>query len=476
MHRAPLTAYDNDGLLTGSGPLAVTRSAQDGLITSTKLGLATDTRTYNSFGELTGYAAAYKSAPLRSVQFTRDAGGRVSSKTEIIGGTTTAYGYSYDQAGRLTSVTQNGIAAEAYTYDGNSNRSAATISTVTVNGVYDAQDRLLGYGAASYLYTANGELFTKTIGAQKATYQYDVLGNLTTVTLPSGKTISYIIDPQNHRVGEKVNGVLTAEFLYDGSHIVAQLNGSNSLVSQFLYATKTNTPDYMVKAGDIYRIISDRLGSPRLVMDTSTGTIAERIDYDSFGSVGNDTNPGFQPCGFAGGLYYQDTKLVRFGARDYDPVVGRWTAKDPIRFKGGDTNLYGYVLNDPVNLTDPSGLRGLRDWFNDFIKGVKKKFCKKCREKQEADPQPEPEPESEGNGVTAGEAGKDTAIHVGTEAAAEAAEHAVESGALKVIGPAATGVEGTAQLYKGLVGAKEHNQRNKEKTQVVDCSTGEVRE
>src|SRR5438445_10281028 len=57
MHRAPLTAYDNDGLLTGSGPLAVTRSAQDGLITSTKLGLATDTRTYNSFGEQIGRAS-----------------------------------------------------------------------------------------------------------------------------------------------------------------------------------------------------------------------------------------------------------------------------------------------------------------------------------------------------------------------------------------------------------------------------------
>jgi RHS repeat-associated protein len=68
-----------------------------------------------------------------------------------------------------------------------------------------------------------------------------------------------------------------------------------------------------------------------------------------------DTNPGFQPFGFAGGLYDVDTGLVRFGARDYDPHTGRWTAKDPIRFGGGDTNLYGYVVGDPVNLTDPSG-------------------------------------------------------------------------------------------------------------------------
>jgi hypothetical protein len=46
---------------------------------------------------------------------------------------------------------------------------------------------------------------------------------------------------------------------------------------------------------------------------------------------------------------------VRFGARDYDPTVGRWTNKDPIRFDGGDTNIYAYVGNDSVNLTDPTG-------------------------------------------------------------------------------------------------------------------------
>jgi len=48
--------------------------------------------------------------------------------------------------------------------------------------------------------------------------------------------------------------------------------------------------------------------------------------------------------------------LVRFGARDYDPATGRWTAKDPILFQGGDTDLYRYVLSDPVNKVDPTGL------------------------------------------------------------------------------------------------------------------------
>ena len=76
---------------------------------------------------------------------------------------------------------------------------------------------------------------------------------------------------------------------------------------------------------------------------------------DKFGRVLLDMNPGFQPFGFAGGLYEPDTGLVRFGARDDDAETGRWTAKDPLLFEGGDTNLYAYALGDPVNRSDPTG-------------------------------------------------------------------------------------------------------------------------
>ena len=158
-------------------------------------------------------------------------------------------------------------------------------------------------------------------------------------------------------MGKTVNGVLATGFLYDAKRIVAQLNGSNQLVSQFVYATGSASPDYMISGGVTYRIFSDQLGSPVLVVNTSTGAIAEQIAYDEFGNVLSDTNPGFQPFGFAGGLYDQDTRLLRFGARDYNPSVGRWTAKDPILFTAGDPNLYGYALEDPVNLPDTTGLQ-----------------------------------------------------------------------------------------------------------------------
>ena len=55
------------------------------------------------------------------------------------------------------------------------------------------------------------------------------------------------------------------------------------------------------------------------------------------------------------GLPDRHTGLIRFGLRDYDPDVGRWTAKDPIGYAGGDNDLYGYCLDDPINGVDPEG-------------------------------------------------------------------------------------------------------------------------
>ncbi|MDR0580274.1 MAG: RHS repeat-associated core domain-containing protein [Campylobacteraceae bacterium] len=85
---------------------------------------------------------------------------------------------------------------------------------------------------------------------------------------------------------------------------------------------------------------------------------------NSFGNIINDTNPSNTqtiniPIGFAGGLYDHHTKLTKFGYREYDSYTGRWTSKDPIDFEGGDSNLYGYVLGDPINGVDPTGEKGL---------------------------------------------------------------------------------------------------------------------
>jgi RHS repeat-associated protein len=176
------------------------------------------------------------------------------------------------------------------------------------------------------------------------------------VRLPDASRIEYVIDPAGHRVGRRVNGVLTQGFLYDNSaRIVAELSPTGAVLSRFVYAGDGGAPAYMERNGVRYRIISDHIGSVRLVVDAATGVVAQRIDYDEYGRVLADSAPGFQPFGYAGGLLDPQTGLVRFGARDYDPATGRFTTKDPLLFGSRGQNVYAYVGGDPINNVDPTG-------------------------------------------------------------------------------------------------------------------------
>jgi RHS repeat-associated protein len=357
-------SYDADDLLVAAGPLVIDRDPQTGFVTGTSLGVVNTSTTLSGLSEVTDYVASANGNTLLGESFVRDAAGRITQKTETIGGVTDTYAYGYTTAGDLASVAKNGVTAESYVYDSNGNRTKATVQGTTTAASYDEQDRLSQYGTAAYTFDASGALASKASGGQVSTYRYDALGNLLGATLPNGTTISYVVDGNGRRIGKKVNGSLVKGFLYsDQLRIVAELDGSGSLVSRFLYAGG-GVPAAMVKGGVTFRIVTDQLGSVRLVVDSTNGAIVQRIDYDSFGNVTLDTNPGFQPFGFAGGLYDADTGLVRFGLRDYDPGVGRWTAKDPAGFAAGDGNMYRYVSNDPVDARDSTGLDA---W--DFVAG-----------------------------------------------------------------------------------------------------------
>ena len=347
--------YDSDGLLTAAGGLTLTRDTQSGLPSATAQGVVTTARSYNGFGERESDRVEVGGALVMEVTYTRDLLGRIVEKRESVDGVDHTERYRYDSAGRLVEVERDG-ALTTYTYDGNGNRLTRDGPDGVESGEYDAQDRLVRYDGSDYRYTANGELLTKSDANGTTTYNYDLLGNLLGVDLPDGTRVDYLVDARNRRTGRKVGGVLEQGFLYkDALNPIAELDGAGNVVSRFVYGVKENVPAYMVKGLITYRILSDHLGSPRLVIDTETGAVMQRLEYDAFGRVIEDTNPGFQPFGFAGGLYDRDSGLVRFGARDYDPATGRWTSKDPIRFAGGDTNLYGYVIQDPINLIDPTG-------------------------------------------------------------------------------------------------------------------------
>ena len=206
--------YDQDGLLTQVGDLTLTRDQNNGMLIGTTINTLTTEYTYNDFGEMIGYQANNGSEELFSSTYTRDKLGRIETKTETILGTTTSRTYVYDQAGRLEQVKEGETVLEEYSYDTNGNRTSVTKNGQTVSATYDEQDRMMTYGDATFTYTDNGELSTKTDSEGTTVYNYDLMGNLTYVQLSDGTEIEYIIDGQNRRIGKKVNGTLLQGFIY----------------------------------------------------------------------------------------------------------------------------------------------------------------------------------------------------------------------------------------------------------------------
>jgi RHS repeat-associated protein len=354
--------YDNDGLLTGAGRFTVSRNTQNGLpesVTGDSLNLG---RSFNGYGEITGQTYSVNSQAIASWNLIRNNNGRITEKTETADGTTSHYAYTYDPLGRLRTVTRDGALIEEYRYDLNGTRNYEMNVLRNIMGrtfTYSEEDHLLTAGTATYQYNPDGFLATKTDGTDETLYDYSSRGELLGVRLPDGTIIDYIHDPLGRRIAKKVNGTITEQYLWQGlTRLLAVYDGSGNLKMRFEYGD-SRIPYVMTKDGNIYYLTCDQVGSLSSVADSS-GNVVKKVDYDSFGNIINDSNPAFAiPFGFAGGLFDTNTGLIRFGVRDYDPDIGRWTAKDPIFFNGGDTDLYGYCLSDPVNGVDTEGLWSL---------------------------------------------------------------------------------------------------------------------
>ena len=354
--------YDNDGLLTKAGAFTITRDAANGLPTAVAGGALSLTRAFNGYGEVNSEAFAVSSQNVTSWSLTRDNAGRIIEKTEAVGGVTSHYVYTYDPMGRLLSVVKDGVLVEQYQYNQNGTRIAEVNALRGIAGrsfTYSDEDHLLQAGSTTYQYDADGFLVTKTKGTDVTEYAYSSRGELLQVKLPDGRVIDYYHDPLGRRIAKAVNGTITEKYLWQGlTQLLAVYDGANNLLMRFEYADARMSVA-MSRSGTTYYLTYDQVGSLRVVTN-SAGSVIKRVDYDSFGNILNDSNPTFEiPFGFAGGLYDRDTGLVHFGFRDYDSDIGRWTAKDPIGFGGDDVDLYGYCINDPLNLIDPLGLRKL---------------------------------------------------------------------------------------------------------------------
>ena len=232
-------------------------------------------------------------------------------------------------------------------------------TTETITAEYNEDDQLYHYGNNTYEYDEDGFLSKKTTPEGITTYLYGTFGELKQVVTPT-KVIHYMHNALNQRVAKMVNGQIVEKYLWeDLTTLLAVYDGLDNLVQRYEYADQ-RMPVAMTYAGLKFYLHYDQVGTLRAISDTS-GNIAKVIEYDTFGNILRDTNPNFYiPFRFAGGLYDANTGLIRFGYRDYDSYTGRWTSKDPIGFDGGDSNLYGYVVNDPVNFYDANGLNRIR--------------------------------------------------------------------------------------------------------------------
>lgn len=355
--------YDNDGLLTGAGNFTIFHNAQNGLPEAVTGGSLNLTRSFNGYGEINDQRFSISGTTLTSCNLTRDNAGRITARAETVEGVTSDYAYTYDAMGRLLTVTRDGALIEEYAYDPVGTRiyENNVLRGISQKAfVYSDEDCLLTAGSTSYEYNADGFLTTRTEGADVTSFDYSSRGELLGVALPDGTLIDYVHDPLGRRIAKKVNDVTTEKYLWqDLTRLLAIFDGSDNLIMRFEYADG-RMPVAMTKDGSIYYLTYDQAGSLKIVADTAANVL-KRINYDSFGNIIQDTNPLFEiPFGFAGGLHDRDTGLVRFGYRDYNPDTARWTAKDPIGFAGGDIDLYGYCLNDPVNWSDPWGLWGVK--------------------------------------------------------------------------------------------------------------------
>jgi RHS repeat-associated protein len=287
-----------------------------------------------------------------SFDYSYDVADKLARTVSSVDGTSN---YSYDSTNQLTGASHTAQTNEAYSYDANGNRTNSGYGTGTNN-------QLLNDGTYNYVYDGEGNRTRRTeISTGKVTeYVWDYRNRLTSVLFKDGtgvvtKTIEYIYDGNNQRIGKRIDGAVTERYVIDRNQISLVFDAAGTQTHRYLYGTQIDqvlsdeTPTGMVWA------LADRLGTVSDLVDNS-GNVVNHISYDSFGKVVGQTNPSVVfRYGYTGREADDETGLNYYRARYYDAGVGRFISEDPLGFEARDGNLARYVGNSPTNFIDPSG-------------------------------------------------------------------------------------------------------------------------
>jgi RHS repeat-associated protein len=265
--------------------------------------------------------------------YSYDDDSRISGITYTKGASTLGdLGYVYDGAGRRTNVTgawartSLPAAVSSMTYNADNQMTARAGVTMT----YDNNGNLINDGSSTYTWNARDQLVS-TAGLASLNYVYDGLG----------------------RRIRKTAGSTATEYVYDRAQVTAEKQ-AGAFSATLL--TGLNLDEVFVRNGSegSRSLLPDALGSTVALSDAA-GTVPTSYTYEPFGKTTTTGTANSNPYQFTG-READSTAFYFFRARYYAGGLGRFISEDPLGFGGGDTNLYAYVGNSPLNATDPSGM------------------------------------------------------------------------------------------------------------------------
>ncbi|GEM_PF-2010685 len=265
--------------------------------------------------------------------------------------------FSYDLLGRLTSVKYPDNGTYSYTFDKADNRLSETLNGTAKNFTYDQDDKLGQGGILTYYYDNNGNQIMRTqTGLQENNkYKYDFENRLIQYIMPNANTHNYRYDGLGNRLEKEFGGAIS-RWVYDNSGELSRLISTSA--NTYLYGNGTD----LISQGDdssSFRkyYLEDGLGNTRFLADSS-GNKSKSYDYDPYGNIRNESGIYDALFQFQAQQYDDIMSFYYLRARMYDPSIGRFISADPLEgtlTNPQSQNPYAYALNNPVNLSDPSG-------------------------------------------------------------------------------------------------------------------------
>lgn len=258
---------------------------------------------------------------------------------------------------------------ETYGYDELGNRVRST-GAGNLFYITDDANQLLEVRSGSnagpitqaYVYDDNGNLTQKCeggtvtrtsttcTGANVTTLTYNALDQLAQVSKP-GQLSQYAYDDAGRRIKKTVNGA-TVHYLYNGPDIQAEYQSWSQANVSYTHGPNMDDPAIRVNAAnDANYFHQDGLGSVVGTTDQSGNLTAAQL-YDAWGKPTSGTG-GLGQYGYTG-REPDETGMMYYRARYYDPSIGRFISRDPAGMPDG-VNRYGYVAGDPMNAVDPQG-------------------------------------------------------------------------------------------------------------------------